>query len=55
MCIDRKKEDVSRYLLRAFHLFVVETDLEAIQSSYFLSVIKALNAQLLKSKIKCSL
>ena len=48
----RKKENISRYLPRAFYLFGIGTDLEAIQFSYFLGAIKALTSQLLNSKNK---
>ena len=43
---------MSRYLPRAFYLFGIGTDLEAIQFSYFLGAIKALTSQLLNSKNK---
>ena len=52
MSVYGKKEDVSRYLPRAFYLFGIETDLEAIQFSYFLGAIKALTYQLLNSTNK---
>ena len=52
MSIYRKKKDISRYLPRAFYLFGIGTDLEAIQFSYFLGPIKALSSQLLNSKNK---
>ena len=45
MSMYRKKEDISKHLPRAFYLFGFETDLKAIQFSYFLSVIKALTTQ----------
>ena len=54
MSIRRKKEDISKHLPPAFYLFRIETDLEAIQFSYILSVIKALIAQLLNNKDKMS-
>ena len=50
MSIYRKKEDISKHLPRAFDFFGIETDLNAIQFSYFLGVIKALIAQLLNNK-----
>ena len=37
---------------KAFYLFGIGTDLEAIQFSYFLGAIKALTSQLLNSKNK---
>ena len=46
------KEEGSRYLPQAFYLFGIGTDLEAIQFSYFLGVIKALTALLLNNKNK---
>ena len=49
----KEKKDISRYLPRAFYLFGIGTDLEAIQFSYFLGAIKALTSQLLNSKNKC--
>ena len=48
----RKKEDISKHLPRAFCLFGIETDLEAIEFLYFLGIIKALIAQLLNNKNK---
>ena len=51
MSIYRNK-DISRYLPRAFYLFGIGTELEAIQISYFLGAIKALTSQLLNSKNK---
>ena len=45
LSIDRKKEDISKYLPRAFDFFGTEADLEVIQFSYFLGVIKAFIAQ----------
>ena len=45
MSIYRKEEDISKHLPRTFYLFGIETDLEAIQLSYFLGLIKALIAQ----------
>ena len=52
MSIYRKKEDRSKHLPRAFYLFGIEIDLEAIQFSYFVGIIKALFAQLLNNKNK---
>ena len=52
MSVYSKKKDRSRYLSRAFYLFGIGTDLEAIQFSYFLGAIKALTSQLLNSKNK---
>ena len=45
-----KKKDISRYLPRAFFLFGIGTDFEAILFLYFLGAIKALTCQLLNSK-----
>ena len=42
MSIYRKNEDISKHILRGFHLFGIETDLEAIQFSHFLGIIKHL-------------
>ena len=52
MSIYSKTKDISRYLPRAFYLFGIGTDLEAIQFSYFLGAIKVLTSQLLNSKNK---
>ena len=52
MSIYRKKEDVSKYVPRAFYLFGIGTDLEAIQFSYSLGTIKTLITQLLNNKNK---
>ena len=50
MSVYRQKEDISKYLPLAFYLFGIGTDLEAIQFSYALGVIKSVIAQLLNSK-----
>ena len=52
MGIYRKKKDISKHLLQAFYLFGKHTDLEAIQFSYVLLMIKTLTAQLLNKSIK---
>ena len=52
MSVYRKKEDISRYLPRAFYLFGIGTDLEAIQFSYFFGAIKAITSQRLNSKYR---
>ena len=49
MSVYREMEDISNYPPRTFYLFGIGTDLEAIQFSYFLGVIKALIAQPLKN------
>ena len=48
----QRKEDRSKLLHRAFYLVGMEADLEAIQFSYFLGVIKTLTVQLLSNKHK---
>ena len=52
MSIYRKKKDVSKHLPRAFYLFGIEVDFEAIQFSYFFGVFKELTAQLLHTENK---
>ena len=52
MSIYQKKEDISKHLSRAFYLFSMQADLEMIEFSNFLGVIKALIAQLLNNKNK---
>ena len=54
MSICREKKDIYRHLPRAFYLFDIETDLEAIQFSCLLDIIKALIAQLLNNKNEMS-
>ena len=41
-----RKENISKYLSRAFYLFGIATDSEAIQLSYISGIIKALITQL---------
>ena len=50
-----KKKDICTHLPRAFYFCVIEADLEVIQFSYFLGIIRTLNAQLLKYKKKRTL
>ena len=45
MSICQKKENISKHLPRAFYLSGIETDLEAVQFSYFLGVIKGSEQQ----------
>ena len=52
MSMYRKKEDVSKHLPRAFYLFGLEADIEAIQLPYFFDLIRALTAHLLNNKNK---
>ena len=40
MSIYRKKKDISKHLPRSFYLFGMKVDLEAIQFSYSLGIIK---------------
>ena len=49
MSINRKKADISKYLSMTFHLYVSQ---EAIQSSYFLTVVKRLSVQLVNQTNK---
>ena len=46
----QKKKDFSELLPRAFYFVDIEADLEAIQFSYFLDVIRKLTAQFLDNK-----
>ena len=47
-------KDISKHLPQALYFFGVEANLEAIQFSYLLGVIKTLSAQLPNQKSKMS-
>ena len=52
MSVYLKEEDISKYLPRAFYLFGIGTNVEAIQFSNFSGWEKPLTAQLLNNKNK---